>query len=310
MDREDRQAQRQAQRNSLLAGTPFGGPAQQETAAKKPKPKKPKKPKTKKPKKPQGATPGLNQGVSDAYHREESGGNPTLGYGSWVDPNHSYGSGYGAGLPTSQLKTGAGQKQAENDPRALFNHHLSIAGLPTRSTSRFGQFLQGQFFDELQAGYNQAKQYNNMLTFDRYIRGLGGGSATQMQEGAAPAPTTGTTKGQKGKKGKGKGKGNTKGKSGGVEFNKSIQESVPKNLPPKQRAKAIEREKARREKIRANHRAANSKTGTKAVDPRYGDPNERLDPLARRTYLALPPSLRGLNGAIYGAGDTAWSAFR
>lgn len=307
MDREERQEQRQAQRASLLAGTPFGGGTTTTDASGKPKKPRQKKPKNKtKPRKPKGnPTPGLKQGVSDAYHREESGGSPEIGFGSWVDPNHSYGSGYGALLPMSQLKTGHGQKLAENDPRSLFNHHLALAGLPTRTNSLFGQYLQTEFYDDIMRGYGTAKQYNDLLTLDRYIRGLGGGSIGEGA-GAPAAPAQGTTKG---KQGKGK---NARGKNGkkASPSKKTIQEAVPKNLPPKQRKKALERERDRRAKINANRAAARSKTGTKTVDPRYGDKSEHLDLLARRSYLALPPSLRGHNASLFGAGDTAWSAFR
>lgn len=278
---DDAVARRQAMRASFLPGGIGGGAT---GAAKKKNNKKGKRPKKQRllvrlPKKPDG----YNEGTSDAYNQNPNSGGVSLPQGSGIDPNSTYGSPYEEG----QLKTGVGQNMANNNPRALFQHHLAQAGLPTHTKSAFGQFLDNDYMQKFK-DYEAIKTTTNAnLTFDRYLQGLGGGIAEDQYEAPVKRQLDRTHR---------------------MNPNlKKMQDAIPKNLKGKARQNAIKAEKKRRKEAR---RSLRTKTGTETISMNFGKVGQNFDELQRRAFLSQNPMLRGSRASDFGAGATVWSAYR
>lgn len=226
---------------------------------------------------------GYNESVSDAYNQNPNASGPSLGQGSGIDPAHGYGSPYASG----QLKTGVGQNMANNNPRALFQHHLAQAGLPTHAKTPFGQFLDNDYLQRYKDFEAIKTTTNQNLTFDRYLQGLGGGIAPEDYEAPVTRRLDRTHK---------------------MNPNlKPIKDSIPKNLKGKARQKAIKAEKERRREAR---RTINTKPGTETISMNFGKVGQNFDELQRRAFLSQAPMLRGSRANDFGAGSTVWAAYR
>lgn len=322
-------------RNPLAGRTPAKKTPEKNTKKKKQKPKaKPK---------PSGieAVPGYKPRVPDAYERGH-GARPQLAPGQSIDPNHAYGSGSGNLLPDAQLRTGAGQILAEQNPQSVFRHHLASLGLPTDpNASNFARTLQNLYESELLPNYLTAKNTQNQeLTVDTFLRDWeGGGPATPMP--LPPASARGgrprgplhnppgpnrprVVEDQIPARGPGQGLGQglnnpfIRQRPGqGQDRDRGMGNPFMGNNPLLNRGRgglggSLPAPKPKKQpKPKVNRGPVKGLTGTAPVNPNYGATGSDALTNYRNYHLSLDPMRRGENTAnIFGGGQTSWAAYR